>query len=198
MVFAIAAFEVMDKEPPVWLIFLCFFALGVVGMLLARHRPILCAPLIALVLLGAFALYLEFSEPYVGDAILREGGFIYISVCGLAIVAGIIMPLIGALVGTKNLEKSLAAWRWTLGVSGAVLLGLTVFAASGFVRVAYYNYIFLPKEKAEEHYIMPLRWQDIVAEISIACVLISLLLLSTYLLLSALRNQKPPQPLVNS
>jgi hypothetical protein len=36
---------------------------------------------------------------------------------------------------------------------------------------------------------MPLRWQDIVARVSIACVLIGLLLLWTYLLRSAFRRQ---------
>jgi hypothetical protein len=183
----LAAFEVMDKEPPAWLILLSFLSTGAVGMLVARRRPILCLPFISVVLLGAFAIYLELRDPYVGDAILSEGGLTYIVSCGFAILAGIGMPLLGAFVGARKIERDMTAWRWTLGASGAVIAGLTLFTGSGFVESAYYNYIFYPREKAGEGYIMPLRWQDIVAELSIACVLIGLLLLSAYLLHSALR-----------
>jgi hypothetical protein len=70
-------------------------------------------------------------------------------------------------------------------------LGLTLFTVSGFAKTAYYNYIVFPRVKAEDHYIMPLRWQDIVAEVSIACILIALLFLSVHLLRSAFRSQKP-------
>lgn len=184
---AIAAFGVMDKEPPTWLILIYCLSVGAIGMLTARRRPILCVPFISLVLLGAFALYLELRDSYVGDAILREGGVTYISTCGFAILAGISMPLLGAFVGAKNLENSLAAWRLTLGASGAVLLVLTLFLGSGFVETAYYDYVFYPREKAGEGYIMPLRWQDIVARASITCVLVGLVLLSVYLLHSAFR-----------
>jgi hypothetical protein len=99
------------------------------------------------------------------------------------------MPLFGAFLRAKNFRKSIAACRWTLGASGAVILSLTLFIGSGFVETAYYNYILYPGEKADEGYIMPLRWQDIVAELSIACVLIGLLLLPAYLLRSAFRPQ---------
>jgi hypothetical protein len=99
------------------------------------------------------------------------------------------MPLFGAFVRAKNFKKNMGVWRWTLGASGAVILGLTLFIGSGFVEAAYYNYFLFPREKAGEGYIMPLRWQDIVAELSIACVLIGLLLLSAYLLRSAFRPQ---------
>ena len=177
----------MDKEPPAWLILLCCLSAGAIGMLTARRRPILCVPFISLVLLGAFALHLELRDSYAGDAILREGGVTYISTCGFAILAGISMPLLGAFAGAKNLENSIAAWRLTLGASGAVLLVLTLFLGSGFVETAYYDYIFYPREKAGEGYIMPLRWQDIVARVSIACVLLALVFLSVYLLHSAFR-----------
>lgn len=183
---AITVFEVMDKEPPLWLFPLYSLSMGATGMLLARRRPILCSPFIALVLVGVFALYLELRDTFVGEAILREGGFAYIASCGFAILAGIGMPLFSAFAKGEDF-KSMAAWRWTLGASGAVILGLTLFVASGFVEAAYYAYIFYPREKAGEGYIMPLRWQDIVAELSIACVLIGLLLLSIYLMRCALR-----------
>jgi hypothetical protein len=190
MPFALAAFEVMDKEPPLWLIFLASFSTGAIGMLAARRRPILSALFVTVVLLGAFALYLEVSDSFVGEAIVKENGFAYLGGCGIAILAGIGMPLLGAFVGAKKLQQSAATWRWTSGVSGAVLSGLTLFMGSAFVESAYYDYIFYPKEKAGEGYIMPLRWQDIVARVSIACVLVGLLLLSTYLLRSAFRRQK--------
>ena len=48
----------------------------------------------------------------------------------------------GCLRGSKNLDNRIAAWRWTLGASGAVLLGLILFIGSGFVETAYYNYSF--------------------------------------------------------
>jgi hypothetical protein len=148
-------------------------------------------------LLGAFALYLELSDSFVGESIVKEGGFAYLGGCGIAILAGIGMPLLGAFAGTNRVQQSAAAWRWSSGVSGAVLLGLTLFMGSGFVKTVYYDYVFYPKEKAGEGYIMPLRSQDIVAELSIACILIGLLLLSTYLLRSAFRRQKNTEIAVN-
>jgi hypothetical protein len=132
---------------------------------------------------------LELSDSFGGESIVKEGGFAYLGGCGIAILAGIWMPLLGAFAGTNKLLQSAAAWRWTSGVSGAVLLGLTLFMGSAFAESAYYDYIFYPKEKVGEGYIMPLRWQDIVARVSIACVLIGLLLLWTYLLRSAFRRQ---------
>ena len=71
-----------------------------------------------------------------------------------------------------------------------MLLGLTLFVVLGFVESLYYDYIFYPRVKAEDHYIMPLRWQDITAESLIACTLVALLLLSTYLVRSAFRCQE--------
>jgi hypothetical protein len=198
MSFTFAAFEVMDKEPPLWLIFLVSFSTGAIGMLVARRRPILSALFVTLVLLGAFALILELSDTYVGESIIKEGGLIYLGGCGIAILAGIGMPVLGAFAGTNKLQESAAAWRWTSGVSGAVILGLTLFMGSAFLESAYYDYIFYPKEKVGEGYIMPLRWQDIVARGSIACGLIGLLLLSTYLLRAAFRRQKKSEFAVKS
>jgi hypothetical protein len=85
-----ATFEVMDKEPPVWLFFLYTISIGATGMLLARRRPIFCVPFITCVLLGTFALYLELRDSYVGHAIFREGGSAYILAAGLATFVGIV------------------------------------------------------------------------------------------------------------
>jgi MFS family permease len=198
MSLSLAALEVMDKEPPLWFIFLAFFVTGAVGMLIARRRPILSALFVTVTLLGAFALYLEWSDSFVRESIIKEAGIAYLGGSVAAILAGIALPLFGALAGSKKLRESAPAWRWISGVSGGVLLGLTLFMCSGFVESLYYDYIFYPRVKAQDHYIMPLRWQDITAESLIACVLIALLFLSAYLLRSAFRHQKKSGHLVSS
>lgn len=197
MPLAFAAFEVMDKEPPLLFIVLASSATGAVGMLIARRRPIISALFVSVVLLGAFALYLEWSDSFVRESIIKEAGITYLAGSVAAILAGIGLPVFGAWAGSKNLTQSASAWRWTSGVSGGVLLGLTLFMCSAFVESLYYDYIFYPREKAEDHYIMPLRWQDITAESLIACALITLLLLSTYLLRSAFRRHKTSKDLAN-
>ena len=198
MPIALAALEVMDKEPPLSFIFLASFATGAVGMLVARRRPILSAFFVTVILLGAFALYLDWSDSFVRQSIIKEVGIAHLGGSLAAILAGIGLPVFGALAGSKNLSQSAPTWRWASGVSGGVLLGLTLFMCSAFVESLYYDYIFYPREKAEDHYIMPLRWQDITAESLIACALIALLLLSTYLLRSAFRHQKTTENVVNS
>lgn len=191
MPLALAALEVMEKEPPLWFIVLASFTTGTVGMLVARRRPLLSLLFVAVMLLGAFALYLEWRDSFVRESILKEAGIFYFDGSVAAILAGIGMPLFGAWAGSKKLRQSALSWRWISGVSGAAMLGLTLLVVSGFVESLYYDYIFYPRVKAEDHYIMPLRWQDITAESLIACVLIALLLLSTYLLRSALwRREK--------
>lgn len=83
------------------------------------------------------------------------------------LISGVGMPILGAFAGTRKPEQTTVVWRWASGVSAAVLLGLTLFGGCGFVETAYYDYIlFFPREKAGEDYIMPLRWQNIVAEVS--------------------------------
>jgi len=186
----LAALEVMDKEPPLWLISLGCFSIGAIGMLSARRRPVLCVPCIALVLLATLALYWEFSDSYVGRSIVQEAGFGYLAGTAVSLLAGILMPLFGALAGENQLERSAPAWRWISGVSGAVLLCLTLVLCSGWLQELYYNYILFPKIKADDGYIMPLRRQDIAAHFLIASVLSGLLLLSSYLLRSAFRPKR--------
>ena len=188
----------MDKEPPLWFIYLASFATGAVGMLVARRRPILSALFVTVILLGAFALYLEWSDPFVRESIVKEAGITYLGGSVAALLAGIGLPLFGALAGSKKLRQSGPAWCWASGVSGGVLLGLTLFMCSGYVESLYYDYIFYPRVKAQDHYIMPLRWQDITAESLIACALVALLLLSAYLLRSAFRRQEKNENLVSS
>ena len=190
MPLALEALEVMDKEPPLWFIFLVAFTTGTVGMLVARRRPLLSALFVTVMLLGAFALCLEWRDSFASASILKEAGISYFGGSVVALLAGIGMPLFGALAGSRKLDKCARSWRWTSVISGAVLLGLTLFMVSGFVESLYYDYIFYPRVKAEDHYIMPLRWQDITAESLIACTLVALLVLSTYLLRSPFRRQE--------
>jgi hypothetical protein len=158
-------------------------------MLSARRRPILSAVFISFVLLSAFAVYLEVCDSYARDSILRLSS--YISGSALAILVGISMSMLGALVGAKKVDKGMQAWRWTSGGSGIALLGLTLFAGSKFARTEYHEYFVLyPRIRARHPYVSLVRWQDILPEVLTACVLIGLLLLGTYLLRSAFRPEK--------
>ena len=148
----------------------------------------LSAIFISVVLLGAFAVYLEVRDSYAGDSILRVSG--YISGSALAILVGISMSVLGALVGAKKVDKGMQAWRWTSGGSGIALLGLTLFAVYEFARTIYYPYFSVGRKHGLIARFLEMGWQDILADVSIACVLIGLLLLATYLLRSAFRPEK--------
>lgn len=50
MPLVLAALEVMDKELPLWFIFLAFLTTGTVGMLVARRRPLLSALFVTVIL----------------------------------------------------------------------------------------------------------------------------------------------------
>jgi hypothetical protein len=164
-------------------------------MFLARRRPILGALFSSFVLLSAFAVYLEVRDSHAGDSALRMSG--YISGSALAILAGVGMSVLGALVGAKKVEEGAASWRLTSGGSGTVLLGLTVYAIAEFARSVYRGYFDYPRAKAT-HYSFPMRWQDILAELPMACILIALLFFASYLLGSALRPEKDSRIAVNS
>ena len=188
--------EVLERDPQLWLLALYTLSTGAIGMLSARRRPILSAVFISFVLLGAFAVYLEVRDSHARDSILRLSS--YISGSALAILVGISMSVLGALVGAKKVDKGMQAWRWTLGGSGIALLGLTLFAISEFARTIYYPYFFIGKKYGLIARFLEMGWQDILGEVSIACVLIGLLLLATYLLRSAFRPEKNSEIAVNS
>jgi len=189
--------EVLERDPQLWLLALYTLSNGAIGMLSARRRPILSAVFISFVLLGAFAVYLEVSTSHASDSILRLSS--YISGSALAILVGISMSVLGALVGTKKLDDGMKAWRWTSGGAGIALLGLTLFAGSKLARTAYYEYFVLyPRIRARNHHVLPVRWQDILPQVLTACVLIGLLFLGAYLLRSALRPARPTQIQANS
>lgn len=175
----------MERDPQLWFLTLYTLSTGALGMLSGRRRPILSAVFISFVLLSAFSVYLEVRDSYARDSILRVSS--YISGSALAILVGISMSVLGALVGAKKVDKGMKVWRWTSGAAGIALLGLTLFASSKFARTAYYEYFVLyPTIRARRHYV--LRWQDILPEVFTACILIALLFLGAYLLRSALRS----------
>jgi hypothetical protein len=97
------------------------------------------------------------------------------------------MPLVGAVIGARRAKTNDAAWRWISGVVGLLLLGLGTYLSYFYGKAAYYEYYLWPIEKADEHYIMPLRWQDIVALVGIWSVVIGLLATSIYLLHSTIK-----------
>lgn len=189
--------EMLERNPQLTLLALYTLTTGAIGMLSARRRPILSAVFISFVLLAAFAVYLEVRTSHGGDSILGLSS--YISGSALAILVGISMSVLGALVGAKKLDNGMKAWRWTSAGAGTALLGLTLFAGSKFARTAYYEYFVLyPKIRARHPYVSPVRWQDILPQVFTACVLIGLLFLGAYLLRSALRSATPTQVQANS
>src|SRR5713101_5873469 len=188
---AIMFFEVMDKEPPLGLVLLLFLSIGGAGMVVGRRRPLLSVPFVAILLILGLAGFLELNDPFVGPAIREEGGFAYVWLSSSAILLGIVMPLAGAIIGARRPENDTPTWRWISALVGIALLGLTSYLGYGYGKNAYYSYYLWPKEKAEDHYIMPLRWQDIVAQVVIGSVLVGLLVCAVYLLSSAFRPRGP-------
>ena len=158
-----------QPDPPLWLLALYTLSIGAIGMLTARRRPILSAVFILFVLLSALDVYLELRDSYAEGSTLRVAG--YASGSALAIMAGISISVLGALVGARKVHKSMEAWRWTSGGSGIALLGLTLFAASKVARTTYYEYFGGKKYAfigrfAYGHNAFGMRWQGTLAELS--------------------------------
>jgi hypothetical protein len=186
---------VVERDPQLLSLALYTLSTGGLGMLLARRRPVLSALFISFVLLSAFAVYLEVRACYVGESILRMSG--YISGSALVILVGISLSVLGALVGAQKVDERTRAWRWTSGLSGIALLGLTLFAGYQLGRTAYREYfVWYPKIRARNHYV--LGWRDILPHVITACVLTGLLFLGSYLLRCALRFARAAQIQANS
>jgi len=92
---AAIAFEVMDKEWPLWFVLLSFTGVGIVGMLLCRKWPIAAVLVWLWVILGGLRLVSELDDQYVGPAIRREAGSIYFILSYASIGAGVFLPLVG-------------------------------------------------------------------------------------------------------
>jgi hypothetical protein len=191
MIIAVIFLETMDKEPVLALVLLFFLSIGGAGMVLGRRRPLLCVPFLAVVVVMGYLGLLELNDEFVGPSIRREGGLLYVGLFYFAILAGTAMPLVGAVIGARRSANGITPWRWISGAVGLPLMGLTSYMWYGYVKNAYYAYCLWPIEKAEDHYIMPLRWQHIVAQVTLTSVLIGLSVSSIYLLRSAFRPKEP-------
>jgi hypothetical protein len=98
----LSAFEVMDKEWPLWLVLVGFLGFGLAGLFICRKLPIAAVVLLPLILLGGIRQIAELIDPYVGSAIKAEAGLSYVVVSYLAIVASIVLVVIGTVQGWKR------------------------------------------------------------------------------------------------
>jgi hypothetical protein len=80
--------------------------------------------------------------------------------------------------------------RLMSGLSGFLILLAALFETYNLVEGAYYDYFFFPRVKKEE-YIIPARWQDIVARIVLWGGTILLLYIAYRLLKYAFRRGAP-------
>ena len=88
--------EVMDKEPTLTRIWLTFLALGAVAGLLARRWRWTLWLSVPLFLFFAWAIVAEFTDPYGGPAIRAEAGWRYVWLSFVAIGAGALLVIGGA------------------------------------------------------------------------------------------------------
>ena len=96
---ALLAFEVMDKEWPLWLVLVGFLGLGLVGMFVCRKRPIAAVVALPLIFLGGLRQVSELNAPYVGEAIRAEAGTGYVVLSYLSIGGGFLLLAVGTLQG---------------------------------------------------------------------------------------------------
>lgn len=100
--FAAFAFEVMDKEWPLWLVLVGFVGLGVIGFLAGRKWPLAALMLFPLLVYGGLRQALELNDPYVGGAIRAEAGVVYVVLSYAAIGSSFVLLVIGAIQGWKR------------------------------------------------------------------------------------------------
>ncbi len=100
------AFEVMDKEWPLWLVLAGFFGAGVIGMLLCRKWPLVAILFLPPVLFYGIGQLLELNDPYVGGAIRQEAGARYVVLSYLAFGSSVILLVVGTLQGWARRKHS--------------------------------------------------------------------------------------------
>ncbi len=93
------AFEVMDKEWPLWQVLAVFLGLGLVGMLLCRKWPMTALVILPLIILLGIAHAEELNDPFVGEAIRREAGVRYVVLSYLAITGSLGLLALGTIQG---------------------------------------------------------------------------------------------------
>ena len=99
------AFEVMDKEWPLWLVLVGFLGLGLIGMLLCRKWPLISILFLPLVVFYGIGQMLELNDPYVGEAIRREAGLRYVALSYLAFGSSVILLVVGTLQGWARRKR---------------------------------------------------------------------------------------------
>ena len=74
------------------------------------------------------------------------------------------------------------------GFAGTGIFIATAYFSYNVARGMYHNYFLWPKEKAEEHYIIPTRWQDLTFLIVFWATSFLCLFLSFHLIRFALKR----------
>jgi hypothetical protein len=106
MIFATFAFEVMDKESPLWIVLVGFFGAGVIGMLLCRKWPLVAILFVPVVVFYGIGQMLELNDPYVGEAIRCEAGARYVALSYLAFGSSVILLVVGTFQGWARRKQS--------------------------------------------------------------------------------------------
>ena len=99
---AALAFEVMDKELPLWLVLLSFVGLGILGMLIGRRWPVASVLVLLLIAFGSARQLAELNDPYVGPAIKAEAGISYAVLSYLAILSSVLLVTVGTIKGWRQ------------------------------------------------------------------------------------------------
>lgn len=74
---SLALLKVMDKEPGITAFWVSAVVWGALGYLLARRRRWWAVPILGLLALSFAAVWSEWSDPFVGPAIVVEAGRLY-------------------------------------------------------------------------------------------------------------------------
>ncbi|SRR6267154_3320483 len=99
------AFEVMDKEWPLWLVIVSFLGAAIAGPLIGRKWPILCAFVALLIVVGAVRQISELNDQYVGPNIRAEAGFKYFVASYLSITTSVVLLVAGLVQGLKRRKR---------------------------------------------------------------------------------------------
>jgi len=102
---AYAIFEVMDKEPSLLVTVILYSVLAGLGYLLSRRRwwwGLLSLPLVAAL---AWRDVGELRDPFVGPAIVREAGYVYVLGWYALIIAGFALPVTSALLKRASVRR---------------------------------------------------------------------------------------------
>jgi hypothetical protein len=82
----------------------------------------------------------------------------------------------------------IAIRRYLSGFAGASIFIVMAYFSFNVAQGMYYNYFLWPKEKAEEHYVIPTRWQDLTFIVVFWAISLFLFLLSFRLVRFALKR----------